>query len=70
MKSIIKNDVDVLRHWQAMGSKLFGTGGGEPKKTMAELLQGKEPVLYRRGKNGYVQVIFRDCPVADDNKAS
>ena len=64
---IIKNNVKFMCDWMRLGATLLRTGtSSNEKKTLAELLQGKRAVLYRRGKNGYVQVIFG--PVVDMDK--
>jgi len=56
---IIKNNVQFMSNWLRLGATLLRTGtSSNEKKTLAELLQGKRAVLYRRGKNGYVQVIY------------
>ena len=56
---IIKNNVQFMCDWLRLGATLLRTGASSSeKKTLAELLQGKRAVLYRRGKNGYVQVIY------------
>lgn len=55
---IIKNNVQVANDWLRLGSTILGRGPVSGKITLAELLQGKRAVLYRKGTNGYVQVIF------------
>ena len=55
---IIKNNVKVASDWLRLGSTILGRGPVSGKVALAELLQGKRAVLYRKGKNGYVQVIF------------
>ena len=55
---IIKNNFKFMSDWLRLGSTILGRGPVSGKVTLAELLQGKRAVLYRKGKNGYVQVIF------------
>ena len=55
---IIKNNFKFMSNWLRLGSTILGRGPVSGKVSLAELLQGKRAVLYRRGKNGYVQVIF------------
>lgn len=65
---IIKNNVKVANDWLRLGSTILGRGPVSGKVSLAELLQGKRAVLYRRGKNGYVQVIFGPEPDVDLEK--
>lgn len=55
---IIKNNFKCMSDWLRLGSTILGRSPVSGKVALAELLQGKRAVLYRKGKNGYVQVIF------------
>ena len=55
---IIKNNFQFMSDWLRLGNTILGRSPVSGKVSLAELLQGKRAVLYRRGKNGYIQVIF------------
>lgn len=65
---IVKNNVRFMTNWLRLGSTVLGRSPVSGKVTLAELLQGKRAVLYRKGKNGYVQVIFGPEPEVDLEK--
>lgn len=64
--TLIRNDIKTRENWQNLGQYVMPAGGihGRRGRLLMELLNEARPVLYRKGKNGYVQVIFQ-VPVVE-----
>lgn len=66
--TLIRNDIKTRENWQNLGQYVMHVGGIHGRRLLMELLNEARPVLYRRGKNGYIQVIFQVPVVENKNK--